>query len=157
MLPGNVRSAPSGALGFDSDTVITSSVAQQFAQQGYQFCVRYLSLTAGQDPGDLSAAEADSILSVGLALIPVQHVRSPGWTPSGSLGQQDGTNAASNALSIGFPQGVNVWCDVEGVSSSATAQQVIDYCNSWFSAISRRLHSRLVRGIRLALERPAAL
>jgi hypothetical protein len=135
-LPGSIQSAPSGSLGFDADTVISSSVAQQFAQQGYQFCLRYLSLGAGEDPGDLSPQEAVNILTAGLGLMPVQHVRSPGWYPTGDLGQQDGANAGANALAVGFPPGVNVWCDLEGVNNSATAQQVIDYCTSWFNAVS---------------------
>jgi hypothetical protein len=66
----------------------------------------------------------------------VQHVRDPGWRPTSSLGEQDGTNAANNALAVGFPPGVNVWCDLEGVNSSSTAQDVIDYCNSWYDAFS---------------------
>src|SRR4051812_41534954 len=135
-LPGKIQSAPSGMLGFDSDTVVTSTVAQQFMEQGYRFCLRYLSLTAGESSGDLSAAEAGNILNAGLALMPVQHVRSAGWQPSGSLGQQDGANAVNNAGAVGFPPGVNLWCDLEGISSSATAQQVIDYCTSWYSAVS---------------------
>ncbi len=52
------------------------------------------------------------------------------------MGQQDGTNTANNALAVGFPQGVNVWCDLEGVNSSSTAQDVIDYCTSWYDAVS---------------------
>lgn len=54
-IPGNVRSAPSGTVGFDSDTLITFSAAQRFAQQGYRFCLRYLSLTTQEASGDLSA------------------------------------------------------------------------------------------------------
>jgi hypothetical protein len=135
-LSGVIQPAPSGTLGFDSDTVITSSVAGQFMQQGYRFCLRYLSITAGESSGDLSATEAGNILSAGLALMPVQHVRSAGWNPTGSLGQEDGTNAANNAVAVGFPAGVNVWCDLEGVSSASSAQDVIDYCTSWFTTVS---------------------
>lgn len=135
-LPGTIQPAPSGTLGFDTDTVVTSTVALQFVQQGYRFCVRYLSLGSGEASGDLTPEEASSILSAGLALMPVQHVMSAGWKPSGNLGGQNGANAATNALAVGFPAGVNVWCDLEGVSSSATAQQVIDYCSSWFTAVS---------------------
>jgi hypothetical protein len=135
-LPGKIQSAPPGTPGFDTDTVVTSSVAQQFKQQGYCFCVRYVSLTAGECSGDLSATEAGNILNAGLALMPVQHVRAPGWQPSGSVGQEDAVNASNNARAIGFPPGVNLWCDLEGVHSSTAAQQVIDYCTSWFDAVS---------------------
>ncbi|MGA2741217.1 MAG: hypothetical protein ABSG65_27735 [Bryobacteraceae bacterium] len=38
----------------------------------------------------------------------VQHVREPGWSPSQSLGQQDGGQAVQNAQLVGFPPGVNI-------------------------------------------------
>jgi hypothetical protein len=62
-------------------------------------------------------------------------VRKPEWSPSALLGQRDGQNAATNAQQVGLPPGVNVWCDVEGVSSAATPQDVIDYCQAWHSAV----------------------
>jgi hypothetical protein len=55
LLPGNVHSAPSGTVGFDSDTVITFSPAQRFAQQDGRSSLRYLSLTAREASGDLFA------------------------------------------------------------------------------------------------------
>lgn len=135
-LPGNVQGAPSGMIGFDADTTINSDVAQQFYNGGYRFCLRYLSLGAAESSGDLIAEEAADILNSGLALMPVQHVREAGWQPSDNLGTEDGTNAGNHASSIGFPAGVNVWCDLEGVNSGATAQDVIDYCNAWYDAVS---------------------
>jgi hypothetical protein len=138
-LPGIIQSAPSGALGFDADTVISPTVAKQFFQQNYAFCLRYVSLGAGEsssDPVDLMTEEAENILGSGLALMPVQHVRNSGWLPTDNLGQQDGTNAANNTNSVGFPPGVNLWCDLEGVASSATAQDVINYCNCWYNAVA---------------------
>jgi len=110
-------------------------VAQQFFAQGYKFCVRYLTLLGPQAPGDLSAPEATGILEAGLALMPVQHVREPGWSPSQDLGRQDGEQAAANAQQIGFPSGVNIWCDLEGVAEGASAQDVADHCNAWFDAV----------------------
>ena len=135
-LSGTVQSAPSGMLGFDADTIITSYVAQQFYNGGYRFCLRYLSLGAAESSRDLTTEEATDILNSGLALMPVQHVRRVGWQPSGSLGAADGANAANNANSIGFPAGVNVWCDLEGVSGDTAAQDVIDHCNAWYEAVS---------------------
>jgi len=135
-LPGVVQPAPSGAYGFDADTVITSDVAQQFASQGYQFCLRYLSLGSRQGRGDLSTTEALDILNAGLALMPVQHVANSGWVPSASLGQTNGSNAAANASAVGFPRGVNVWCDLEGIAHGTPAQPVIDYCNAWYDAVA---------------------
>lgn len=135
-LPGSIQAAPSGALGFDADSVISLDAAQQFVSQGYEFCVRYLSRGIGQAPDDLSPAEASAILAAGLGLMAVQHVRMPGWSPSAGLGQTDGNNAANNARTVGFPPGVNIWCDMEGVNAALLPQDVIDYCNAWFAAVS---------------------
>jgi hypothetical protein len=135
-LTGSIQPAPSGALGFDADSVVSLNAAQQFASQGYAFCVRYLSLGDGQAEGDLSPAESGNILAAGLGLTAVQHVRRPGWSPSAGLGQADGSHAAINAGAVGFPPGVNIWCDLEGVSISSLASDVIAHSNAWFAAVS---------------------
>lgn len=134
-LPGTVQAAPPGLKGFDSAGIVSSSTAQAFASSGYSFCVRYLSRGTQQASGDLSAAEATTILNAGLALMAVQHVRTPGWVPSASMGAQDGTNGANNAKSIGLPAGINIWCDLEGVATGTPAQAVIDYCQAWYNAV----------------------
>jgi hypothetical protein len=131
-LSGTIQNAPNGSLGFDTNTVLTLPNAQRFHNDGFKFCFRYLSLSAGQAAGDLTTAEANHILDSGLALMPVQHVRSPGWHPTGTLGIKTGTNAANNAKSVGFPDGINVWMDLEGVAPGTAAADVIDYCNNWF-------------------------
>ena len=63
--------------------------------------------------------------------MPVQHFEGEGWVPSEALGSQYGRNAAANAGAIGFPQGINVWVDLEGVSAHTPAANVIAYCNAW--------------------------
>lgn len=135
-LPGEIQSAPPGLKGFDTDTPLSAGQAEQFFSSGYRFCVRYLSLRHQQEARDLSADEALAILRAGLALMAVQHVRYPGWTPSASLGSGDGNNAARNARAVGLPAGINLWCDLEGVKDTAGAQEVIDYCNAWYDAVS---------------------
>ena len=135
-LPGSVQAAPSGALGFDADSIVTLATAKLFAAQSYKFCVRYLSLEAEQETRDLSPGEASNILAAGLALMPVQHVREQGWAPTAALGETTGANAAVNAMTVGFPAGVNVWCDLEGVAAGSSANDVIGYCNSWFATVS---------------------
>ncbi len=84
--PGVVQGAPNKSPGFDADTVITQATAQQFASQGYKFCIRYLSLGSGEAPGDLTNEEALGILQGGIALMPVQHVSASDWVPSAQLG-----------------------------------------------------------------------
>ena len=51
-LQGTIQNAPDGSLGFDTNTVLTSAKAQQFHNDGFRFCLRYLSLGAGQAAGD---------------------------------------------------------------------------------------------------------
>jgi hypothetical protein len=135
-LNGQVAPASSGAKGFDADTIITAQLAEDFVKNRYQFCARYLSLGEGQNPGDLSNAEAATILGSGLALIAVQHVNAYGWTPTAALGTTHGSNAASNAKSISLPQGMNLWCDLEGVATGTTAEAVISYCTAWYNAVA---------------------
>ncbi len=135
ILPGSVQAAPPGLRGFDCNTILTAETAERFYGDGYRFCVRYVSRQDRERSNDLTAGEATDILGAGLALMPVQHVSASGWMPGQSLGTTYGTDAAANAKSVGFPPGVNVWCDLEGVSSDATAQDVIDYCNAWYDAV----------------------
>ena len=134
-LPGEVQGAISSVPGFDCDTTLPAEVARQFFTQGYKFCLRYLS--RGQvSSQDLTEQEAADILNSGLALMPVQHARKQGWSPNQVLGQQDGQEAVANAETVGFPERVSLWCDLEGVKSSIQSQNVIDYCEAWYKAVS---------------------
>jgi hypothetical protein len=135
ILPGTVQAAQPGLKGFDTVATISSALATQFKNSGYSFCARYLSLGNGQNPGDLTNAEATTILNAGLALIPVQHVNAYGWIPTATLGTTHGTHAASNAKSIGLPAGINIWCDLEGVAAGTSAQDVIAYCQAWYAGV----------------------
>ena len=134
-LNGIVQSAPNKSLGFDTDTPVSLANAKKFYKDGYRFCIRYVSLEA-EFSGDLTYEEASDILQGGLALMPVQHVLSEGWMPSAELGKTHGENAATNTDKVGFPPKVNLWCDLEGINSDATAQDVIDYCNAWYDAVN---------------------
>jgi hypothetical protein len=134
-LQGTVVSAPAGIKGFDANAVISASVARQFVDAGYQFCVRYVGRTQ-MASHDLSAAEAQTLLGAGLALMPVQHVEGGEWAASGPLGAQYGADAAQFVSAIGFPPGVNVWLDLESVSTSSPAADVEAYCNNWFDAVA---------------------
>ena len=133
-LSGEVQSAAPGLLGFDTNSRVTLRVAGQFASQGFRFCIRYISRET-ERADDLSATEADAILGAGLALVPVQHVQRPPWQPTAQLGTQYGTSAAQNCQKIGFPPGIIVWCDLEGVATGTAATRVIDYCNAWYADV----------------------
>lgn len=135
MLSGSIQPAPAGVRGFDANTVISSDAAADFYKAGFRFCLRYVGRTQ-MASHDLSAEEAENILAAGLALMPVQHVLNPGWQATGDLGAEYGANAATFAQQIGFPPGVNVWCDLECVDTSCSAQDVTDYCNQWHAAVA---------------------
>jgi len=134
-LNGIVESALSGAVGFDCDTKLSTNTAQAFYDNGFRFCLRYISL-GGEEPSDLTYEEAAQILAAGLALMPVQHVPSEEWRPNASSGQTYGTNAATNADQVGFPVRVNVWCDLEGVVDGTPADDIIAYCKAWYDAVA---------------------
>jgi glycoside hydrolase-like protein len=145
-LIGRIESAPDNALGFDTDQPISLPVARQFRRDGFRFCLRYLSFGGRQQSPDLTREEADHILDAGLALMPVQHVRNPGWRPTGALGNSDGRNAVSNANSVGFPIGMNVWMDLEGVDPTSRIADVFEYCRNWALQVATRFRPGIYVG-----------
>lgn len=135
-LRGKVEHAAPGLLGFDTTTRLSATDAVAFRQRGFSFCVRYLSRTMPPAEGDLSHAEARSILAGGLALMAVQHVMRPGWTAHGARGLAYGVAAVAHAQAVGLPRGVTLWLDLEGVRRDVPREDVIDYCNYWFDAVA---------------------
>jgi hypothetical protein len=136
LLHGHVYSAPDGTRGFDANLTITPSVAAAFHSHGYRFCVRYV---RREQPhaADLTAQEAGNLLDAGLGLMIVQHVESEtSWTPTSDKGAAYGATAAAEAEKIGAPSGVTVWCDLEGVAVQTPAEQIVEYCNQWHSAVA---------------------
>jgi hypothetical protein len=134
-LNGTVKPAAPGLIGWDTNTKVSKPFAKAQFAKGYRFCFRYLSRATKQGSNDLSAAEAAIILGAGLALGAVQHVAPEGWVATAALGTTNGKNAAANAASVGLPGGMNIWVDLEGVSSASSHQDVIAYCNNWFDAV----------------------
>jgi hypothetical protein len=134
-LSGIIQHAPAGLKGFDANTPLSASTAAAFHEKGYRFVVRYVGRTA-MASYDLTSAEAKTILEAGLALMVVQHVLNPGWSPTESLGQEYGANAAKFTKQIGVPPGVNLWCDLECVATGTPASDVKAYCNAWAAQVS---------------------
>jgi hypothetical protein len=132
-LDGLVQSPTHDAIGFDTDQKLSHENALQFFKAGYRFCVRYLS-RGSESAHDLTRDEADGILRAGLALMAVQHV-ARGWLPSEHLGLLHGSAAASNAKRVGFPSGVNVWCDLEGIGFSIDPEATMAYCSNWYRTV----------------------
>jgi len=99
-----------------------------------RFAVRYV-FFGPPHAGDLTAVETNAILSAGLTLIVVQHVRNPGWTAGAQLGASDGQWAARNAEAAGYPPGMGLTLvlDLEGVANSG--QPVAEHVDAWCQAV----------------------
>lgn len=123
-------SLPDGSRGFDCNTTVTPMVAGNFAAAGYRFAVRYVRRVR-RHAFDLTSGEILTILEAGLGLMVVQHVANEGWVPTPERGSNYGAVAAAEARSIGVPQGISLWCDLEGVQLETPADDVISYCNNW--------------------------
>jgi Domain of unknown function (DUF1906) len=111
--------------------VLAADIANQLFGAGFRYAIRYLSRGFGQQSGDLSTDEVQTILAAGLALMAVQHCPRSGWAPAQALGDTYGQNAALNATAMGLPIGMSLWLDLEGVASYSTAEDTIAYCNAW--------------------------
>lgn len=135
MLRPQAVTGHAGAIGFDTDTKLTLQTATSLRRKGYQFCLRYLSLGSQSNEGDLDSAETTLIIRSGLALMPVQHVRPPGWIPTETLGRHDGHAARVMAYRAGIPAHVNVWLDLEGIRPHTKETQILAYCNAWFDSV----------------------
>lgn len=125
---------PDGTKGFDANVRITAPIARLFHDAGYRFAVRYVRRATAHS-FDLTAHERLDLLHAGLGLMVVQHVAPPGWKPDGALGASYGAIAAQETRGTGVPEGVTLWCDLEGVSPHAAALDVIAFCNQWYSAV----------------------
>jgi len=101
-LPGQVFSAPPGLHGIDTNIVLDGSHCRAAKARGFSFCLRDVSRGEREQANDLHEAEARTILRAELALMPVQHVARPGWSPTKSLGAAYGRNAAAHVLRLGF-------------------------------------------------------
>lgn len=125
--------------GFDTTDRVSKSQAEAMKRDGYQFCVRYISLTSPADDEDLTYDEAQDILDGGLALMACQHVPNPGFQPTEYWGRARGEVARINAKNCGFPPGVNIWLDLEGIGEDFqdNDSDTIAYCNAWFDTVAQ--------------------
>jgi Domain of unknown function (DUF1906) len=136
LLPGHVFSAAAGVRGFDTTETVTPNAATAFRRAGYRFCIRYVRRDKPHSSA-LRSSEAKSLLNTGIGLMVVQYVESEtAWAPSAAKGRKNGRVAASECEVLGIPWGVTVWCDLEGVAPGTSSQRVIDYCNSWHTAVA---------------------
>ena len=132
------QQATDGMVGCDVNQPLTGAQAKELYDAGMRFIGRYLPRTAASVKGCLTQPEIQAILSIGLAVLPVQHVMPDGWHPDASLGQMYGEYAATYAEQIGIPAGVNIFLDLEGVSSGSLSSDIIAYANAWYDAVSSK-------------------
>ncbi|WP_420129456.1 DUF1906 domain-containing protein [Longimicrobium sp.] len=135
MLSGTAQAAPAGVKGFDANVTITPAQADAFWDAGFRFAIRYVGRTQ-MASHDLAADEAAMLLARGFGVMPVQHVLGGEWMATGDLGTEYGANAARFCQEIGFPPGVNVWLDLESVSTQAATADVSAYCHNWYSQVA---------------------
>lgn len=122
--------------GIDTNELI-DGYTQSLLDEGYEFAIRYIAREGevGVD-NDLTISEAEAILNAGLKLMLVQHVESDtSWTPTPEKGTSYGKNAGRLAKELGFPEGVNIFLDLESVSMSVSSSTVIDYCTNWYNEV----------------------
>ncbi|HEV8448598.1 MAG TPA: glycoside hydrolase domain-containing protein [Gemmatimonadaceae bacterium] len=132
----STKVAPAGTLGFDTNTPLDAEGAVAFYEHGYRFAVRYVRRVLAR-ANDLSVAEIQRLHDAGLAVSVVQHVESEtSWVPSVDKGAEYGANAAAATGLLGIPQGVVVWCDLEGVARGTPAATTLAHCNAWFEAVA---------------------
>jgi hypothetical protein len=128
--------ATAGMLGFDTDQVITLSLAASLKSSNFSFALRYISLEPEPRPGDLSVGEIEAILDARLALGVVQHCCEPGWLPSGPLGEVYGSFAANNLVALNLPVGITVWLDFEECSPATSEAAAVAYVNNWAQVVA---------------------
>jgi hypothetical protein len=131
-----IKKASKNMKGFDTCTPLSLEKAKEFKNAGYDFCIRYVSLSNNRT-GDISTEEVNNIINAGLALGIVQHVRYSGWKPSAILGQNDAQMALNHLTQVGIPKGITVYVDLEGVASGTPASDIIAYANTWHDIISK--------------------
>jgi len=130
------RELVAGDKGFDCDVVVTYNEYLIFDRAHFKFVLRYIPRVKAR-PNDLHTTEVSNILEAGLSLMPVQHVEIANWIPHSDKGFDYGKFAADYCRALGIIPGVCVWLDLEGVDSSVSHTDVIEYCNSWYTNVAK--------------------
>ncbi|HTQ41890.1 MAG TPA: glycoside hydrolase domain-containing protein [Polyangiaceae bacterium] len=110
----------------DTDEILDAAKAAALRATGIKGVFRYL--------GDVSAAEAATILGAGLVLFFVNHSRAYGWIPSAAEGAADGARDVQRLQKLGVPKGVHAFFDLEGVGGG-DPRAVIAHVNAWAAAV----------------------
>lgn len=133
-LKGMLSTAPDGTMVFDCNAPLSGSQCRAMLADGYAAAIRYVP-RVNRASYDLSRNEAELILASGLGVGIVQHVGREGWDASAEKGKLYGATAAAQVLDMGFPKGMQVWCDLEGVDPNDNDPDVIAFCTEWHDAV----------------------
>ena len=125
-----IGTLPNGAKCFDANQPISAVSAKAFKAHAYLATIRYIR-RATVHTYDLSVSEVAAIHGAGLGIGIVQHVAPDGWTPTPMDGTAYGTIAVHECMALSVPDGVTVWCDLEGVAPGTHHGDVIDFINNW--------------------------
>jgi hypothetical protein len=117
-----LRDVPIGARLADTTNALDAQQCAAFRSQGVDGLFVYLgSPNIGQ--------RVQWALGAGLGVKPVCYSQKSGWTPSADLGAQRGAKAVSDAHAAAFPQGIDIYCDLEGSGGDVAATTA--YLNAW--------------------------
>lgn len=117
MTPSSAVRAPPG-LYLDTAQICSSAVIQAAKAAGYLGIERYVPLPRNSTANDITEAELDRILGAELLSLPIQHVRLPGWNPIDHDGEEDARIACAYAQMVGYPAGIHLLLDLEGINGS---------------------------------------
>jgi len=132
------------ALALDTVQIMDAELAAAVYAVGVRTVFRYLDrvkdVTKGRLRANLTPCELDVLLDAGLRVSPVQYYstryesQAKGKRLSADYGEEMGQVASANALSLGVPQGVTLWRDLEDVPD-ATPEQVVADCKAWGKSV----------------------
>ncbi len=136
MTSTTVLTAPQAMLGGDtSGAIVTQANADALAARGYKFLIRYVLVQGGMAVNPLTAAEVARLHSAGIAIGIIQAIPSPSQMIADN-GTRDGTYAAAQAQSLGYPPGCVLWFDLEG-GTFPPDPVLIAYLNNWAYAVQK--------------------
>jgi hypothetical protein len=130
-----VKLSFAGAQGFDINRPLSGGEYVALKSSGMDFAFRYVPLNAADAAGHITNAELNAILAAGLAVLLVQNVDSPPWSPTAELGTSHGSYAVSYAKAIEYPAGGPIYCDMESPAKSATPADCLAYINAWVKEV----------------------
>jgi hypothetical protein len=128
MIPSTALLAPPGKY-LDASSIVNDIAIKAVKAAKYLGIARYVPLPGVSAAEDISEAELDRILGADLLSWPVQHSRYSGWDPADHDGEADARVACAHAKAAGYPPGVHMALDLEGIWGSGLS--TIVFAKGW--------------------------